>query len=327
MVNVLMLSKWHVHAENYAKIINEQKDAKVTCIWDDDATRGKDWAKALGVDFEGDLTRALNRKDVDAVVVDAPTCDHAKVIVAAAEARKHIFTEKALALTVADCKKIADAVSKSGVKFCISHPSLTDSLVQYSKDAINKGLLGRVNYVHIRNGHDGSLAGWLPSYWYDVEKAGGGAMFDLGCHPMYMAAYLLGKPKRITSMFTTTYCPPPADDNAVSVVEFENKVIAVLETSFVRPYLKSSFEIIGTEGAIARYEDNVIKVRSNKIPGGWFIPDAKTLPSPLPIPIRIWLDGIVEGKPIPFDLAKGIALTELLENAQIAHNEQRIVTI
>jgi hypothetical protein len=41
----------------------------------------------------------------------------------------------------------------------------------------------------------------------------------------------------------------------------------------------------------------------------------------------MWLDGIIEGKPIPFDTAKGIALTELLENAYISQNEQRVVKI
>jgi predicted dehydrogenase len=327
MVNVLMLSKWHVHQKDYAKFIQSQKDAKITCVWDEDQGRGAEWANELGVPFEPDLGKALARSDVDAVIVGTPTIDHCKVMVAAANVKKHIFTEKALATTVKDCKTIADAIAQNNVKFCISYPQLTESLIQYAKSAIDQGLLGRVNYLHIRNNHDGSVAGWLPAYWYDVEKAGGGAMMDLGCHPMYQAAYLLGKPKRIASIFTTTYCPPPADDNAVSVVEFENNVIAVLETGFVTPYLKKTFELIGSEGAISQQEDGVLKLRSNKIKDGWFIPDVRKLPSPLSPPLRMWLDGIIEGKPIPFDTAKGIALTELLENAYISQNEQRIVKI
>jgi hypothetical protein len=43
--------------------------------------------------------------------------------------------------------------------------------------------------------------------------------------------------------------------------------------------------------------------------------------------MRMWLDGIIDGKPIPFDTDRGIALTELLENAYISHKEQRIVSI
>lgn len=324
MVNILMLSKWHVHADGYAKAISEQPDAKITCVWDEDAARGEEWAKSLGVPFEPSLEKALARADVDAVVVDAPTSDHRRVMVAAANAGKHIFTEKALAPTVADCKAIAEAVAKSGVKFIISHPNLTTSIAQYCKQAIDEGWLGKIHYMRMRTAHAGSLLGWLPEYWYDVEKAGGGAMMDLGCHPMYTAAYLLGKPTRIASMFNTSYAPPPADDNAVSVVEFEGNAIAVLETSFVSPYQANCFELLGSEGAIVQV-GNEVKVRSNKFADGWFTPDK--LPSPLPMAMRLWLDGIEKGEPIPFDTKRGIALTELLENAYISHKEQRIVSI
>lgn len=324
MVNILMLSKWHVHADGYAKFVREQPDAAITCVWDEDAARGAEWAKSLGVDFEPDLEKALARADVDAVVVDAPTSDHCKVMVAAAKAGKHIFTEKALAPTVRECEEIARAVRESGVKFCISHPNLITPLAQLCKQAVDEGILGTVNYMRMRTAHDGSLAGWLPDYWYDVSKAGGGAMMDLGCHPMYTAAHLLGMPKRIASIFTTTYAPPPADDHAVCTVEFENGAIAVLETGFVSKYGSNCFELLGTEGAIVAVGSN-IKVRSNKFKEGWYIPDK--LPAQQPMAMRQWLDGIIDGKPISFDLEKAIALTRLLENAYRSHEEQRIVEI
>ena len=325
MVNVLMLSKWHVHADGYARTVAAQPDARVCKVWDDDARRGEAWAKDLGAPFEPDLAAALADPAVDAVVVDTPTSDHRRVMVAAAEAGKHIFTEKALATTLEDCRVIAEAVKKSGVKFCISHPQLTSPLVQYCKQAIEENLIGKIHYMRMRSAHAGSLAGWLPAYWYDLEKAGGGAMMDLGCHPMYTAAYLLGKPRRIASIFNTNYTPPNVDDNSVSVVEFENKAIAVLETSFVSPYQAGCFELLGTEGAIVQVGDE-IKVRSNRLfADGWFIPDK--LPKQQPIAIRQWLDGIIGGAPIVFDVDMGIALTELLENAYISDAGQKIVRI
>ena len=325
MVNVLMLSKWHVHAAGYARSVGEQPDARVCMVWDDDAQRGADWAAELGVPFEPDLTKALASPDVDAVLVDTPTSDHCRVMVAAAEAGKHIFTEKALAVTLADCHVIAKAVKKNRVKFCISHPQLTTPLAQYCKQAINEGLIGDIHYMRMRTAHAGSLAGWLPAYWYDIEKAGGGAMMDLGCHPMYTAAYLLGKPRRIASIFNTTCAPKGVDDNSVCVVEFDNKAIAVLETSFVSPYQADCFELLGTEGAITQVGD-ALKVRSNKVlADGWFTPDK--LPPQQPAALRQWLDGIVNDAPILFDVDMGIALTELLENAYISDREQTIVKI
>jgi predicted dehydrogenase len=324
MVNVLMLSKWHVHAAGYAQTVAAQPDARICMVWDEDAKRGEEWARELGVPFEPDLAKALACPEVDAVGVDTPTSDHCKVMVAAAEAGKHIFTEKALATTVKDCKIIAEAVKKNGVKFCISHPQLTTPLAQLCKQAIDEGWIGKIHYMRMRSAHAGSLMGWLPEYWYDLEKAGGGAMMDLGCHPMYTAAYLLGKPKRIASIFNTSYAPPNVDDNSVCVVEFENKAIAVLETSFVSPYQANCFELLGTEGAIVQ-ADGKIKIRSNKFADGWYEPDK--LPAQQPVAIRQWLDGIIDGAPILFDVDMGTALTELLENAYISDGEGRIVNI
>jgi predicted dehydrogenase len=318
-----MLSKWHVHAEEYANFIKEQPDARITCVWDEDANRGEAWAKELGADFEPDLLKAVNRKDVDGVIVDTPTTDHRKVIVAAAEAGKHIFTEKALATTLADCAVIADAVAKAEVKFCISYPHLCNPLYSLCKGLIDGGQLGKIHYMRFRNAHNGALAGWLPPRWYDMDKAGGGAMMDLGCHPMYTAPYLLGKPKRVASIFNTS-CAPAGDDNAVSVVEFENKAIAVLETSFVSPFDAGCFELLGTEGAVVSVGGE-IKIRTKDDNKEWRKPC--DMPEPLPKPLRMWLDGITKGTPILFDMDMAIMLTEMLENAYISHEKQKIMNM
>ncbi|HCS73284.1 MAG TPA: gfo/Idh/MocA family oxidoreductase [Clostridiales bacterium] len=325
MINVAMLSKWHVHASDYAKQVRNSDDARISCIWDEDAERGLNWAKELGVDCEENLDTLLKRDDVDAVIINTSTSDHCHVMVLAANAGKHIFTEKAMAPTLDECRKISTAVANNNVKFCISHPNLTTSFVQYAKQVMDEGLLGDVNYMRMRSAHGGTILGWLPDYWYDVEKAGGGAMMDLGCHPMYTAAYLLGQPNRIASVFNTNFCPEPADDNAVSVVEFKNKAIAVLETGFITPWSANCFELLGTEGALIQVGSEV-KIRSTKLGiDGWIIPDS--LPDPLPTAMHMWIDGIIHGKPIPFDTKKGEALTELLENAYISHREQQIIKI
>lgn len=325
MIRIAMLSKWHVHAQGYASQVQQAPDACITCVWDDDARRGQAWAQSLNVDFESDLDTLLRRHDVDAVIIDTPTADHARVMVAAAKAGKHIFTEKAMATTLADCKKITAAITENKVKFCISYPNLTTSVIQYAKQAIDEGLLGKVHYMRMRMAHDGSLRGWLPEYWYDLEKAGGGAMMDLGCHPLYTASYLLGQPRRIAAVFNNNFCPPPADDNAVALVEFADKAIAVLETSFISPWSADCFEVLGTEGAIIVI-DGKLKIRSDSYPvKGWIIPDK--LPDPRPAPLRQWLDGIASGKDIEYGTAQGEALTELLENAYRSHDLQKIVSI
>ena len=323
-MKVAILSAWHVHTEGYGNFIKAQPDAELTVLWDDDEARGADMAAKLGVEYEKDLDKMLARPDVDAVLCCAPTTQHCELLIKCAKAGKHIFTEKALAPTVEECKLIAKAVEESGVKFVISHPHLSEPAVEYAKQAIDSGLLGKVNYFRMRTAHDGSSGGWLPDYWYDLTKTGGGAMMDLGCHPNYTAAYLLGKPKRIAAVFNAT-CAPKGEDNAVAVVEFENGAIAVLETGFVTPFSRSPIEIQGTEGSIT-ISDGKVAIRSKKLPVDGTVVVEK-LPASRPAPLRQWIDAVEHGADIFLDMNKAIALTELLENEYKAYESGKTVAL
>lgn len=324
MMNVALLSAWHVHAEGYGKFINEQPDATMTVVWDDDEARGKAMAEKLGCAYEKDLDAMLARKDVDAVLCCAPTTEHKDLLIKCAKAGKHIFTEKALAPTVAECKEIAAAVKESGVKFVISHPQLCSGAIAYAKKAIDDGLLGRVTYFRMRTAHDGSSGGWLPDYWYDMTKTAGGAMMDLGCHPNYTAAYLMGKPKRVAAIFNAT-CAPQGEDNAVAVIEFEGGAIGVLETGFVTPFSRSPIEIQGTEGSLT-IQGGKVSIRSNKLTEAGTV-TVERLPKDMPQPLRQWIDAVEYGKDIFMDMDKAIALTELLENEYVADKTETVVHI
>ncbi|PJN56509.1 hypothetical protein PAEVO_32320 [Paenibacillus sp. GM2FR] len=324
MLNVAMLSKWHVHADDYARRLQSHGNVKLTAVWDEQPERGSEWAARLGTDFEADLDTLLEREDIDGVVVDAPTSMHADVMVAAAEAGKHIFTEKAMALTVQECDRISAAVRKAGVKFCISFPARTRPHQLFAKQLIDDKVLGDVTLLRIRNGHDGALNNWLPEYWYDEKQTGGGAMMDLGCHPMYLASWMLGQPKRITSMFHY-FTHRAVEDNAQCSIEFVNNAVALVETSLVTYRTPSALEIYGTEGTLM-ISDDTVRVISKKLDApfsGWISPTQ--LPKEQPLPIIQWADALIHDKPMPFGLEEGTKLTELLEAAYIAHKENRTV--
>ena len=141
------------------------------------------------------------------------------------------------------------AVEENGVVFTISFPQRCEGRNLFIKNAIDSGMLGEITLLRVRNCHDGALRGWLPDYWYDPETTGGGAMMDLGAHPMYLARWMLGAPKRIQSMFNDR-TRHPVEDNSVSTIEFANKAIAISETSLVSPMTPQIFEVYGTKGVI-----------------------------------------------------------------------------
>ena len=75
--------------------------------------------------IHADLAELLARPDVDGVIVTTRTTAHRDVIIAAAEAGKHVFTEKVLALTPTEAREIVDAVDRRAVKLVVSLPRLS----------------------------------------------------------------------------------------------------------------------------------------------------------------------------------------------------------
>lgn len=328
MLKAAMLSKWHVHAEGYARELQNSGKVEIKAVWDEDAARGAEWAGRIGADFEADLDTLLAREDIEAVFCCTPTTMHTEVLIKAAKAGKHIFTEKALAPTVAECMQIKEAVDAAGVTFAISYPQRGRGMVKFAKKMLDEGAFGRVTNVRMRDAHSGVSNHWLPAYWFEKKDAAGGAMMDLGCHPMYILAYLLGKPKRICGMFSAPF-GTQVDENAVSVIEFENGAIGVAETGFVSYNSPQTLEIYGTEGTLIAHGEGDVKFTSKKLEGmvnGFITP---ALPKNNPAPIMQFVDACINGTGSPADLGMedAIALTELLENSYIADEKNEIVKL
>ena len=102
MIRLAVLSFWHVHAKDYSKQAAEHPDTEIVAVWDDLPARGRAAAQQWGGQFEASLPTLLARDDIDAVVVVTPTNQHRDVMIAAARAGKHIFTEKVLASTLCE---------------------------------------------------------------------------------------------------------------------------------------------------------------------------------------------------------------------------------
>lgn len=327
MLRVAMLSKWHVHASGYARDVRSTGKAEIVAVWDEDINRGKEWADELNVDFEPDLDTLLARDDIDAVICCTPTTMHDEVLVKVANAGKHIFTEKALSTTVEGCKKIAEAINASGVTFTISYPQAFSKTTKFIKSYIDSGKLGTVTTVRIRNAHSGVSNGWLPEYWFEEKDAGGGAMMDLGCHPMYQLAILCGKPKRISALFNAPL-GSKVDENAVSIIEFENGIIGISETGFDSYSSPHRVEVYGTEGTIIE-NDWRLTVRTRETSeycDGFYEPKADESDTD---PIKKFIDACINGTGTPdgLDLDAAIALTQLLENAYISDKTNKTVTL
>ncbi|MGP4060722.1 Gfo/Idh/MocA family protein [Halobacillus sp. H74] len=324
MLRVALLSRWHVHADDYAAEASAHPLVSIDKVWDEDAERGKSWADELGVPFEDDVSSIFHDPDIDAIILTSSTARHHDLLVEAAKYGKHIFTEKVLTLTKNDGEEVLTAVAEAQVKFMISMPRLTADYYLYAQKMMDQGVLGQVNMIRCRVAHNGAVpneqhsTGWLPERFFDAEQCGGGSLVDLGAHPIYLANRLAGKPQYVSARLHSLM-GLGVDDHAAVTVEYDSGILSVLETSFISTGSPFQLELYGTEGTLL-IESDQIRVKSEKHGlEKWTTPDE--LPLPLETPFEQWVKEIIDGTPPSITVKDAQDLTLVNEAAAISHQE------
>jgi 1,5-anhydro-D-fructose reductase (1,5-anhydro-D-mannitol-forming) len=310
MIRVAMLSFWHVHAGDYLRQATNNPGTEVVAVWDEEPDRGKAKAAEIGVEFAPDLDALLARGDVDAVICDTPTNLHHDVLVKAAKAGKHIFTEKVLAPTLAEANEILAAVDAAGVVLTLSLPRLYDPYTQTVDEVIASGRLGQLTLARVRLSHGGAIANWLPEHFYSKEQTLGGALIDLGCHPMYLTAKFLGGLPDTVSATYGYVSGREVEDSAVAVLSYPNGAIGVAEAGFVNKMNPFEIEIHGTEGSLFfGTPEAKLLVRADGDDGFTEIP----IGDRLPMAFDQWVQAVENGGKTDENIAHGLSLTKLMD--------------
>lgn len=325
-----MLSFAHTHADGYARQVREHPRTRIAVVWDEDAERGRAAAERHGAPFEPDLGAVLARADVGGVVCNAPSSLHPRLLCAAAEAGKHLFTEKVLAVTVAECDRILSAATRAGVRLVVSMPALGDGAMRWAKAALDAGSFGRITMVRARVGHSAALGRWFPpdSWFGDPERAGGGALMDLGCHPVYRLRHLLGQPLTAVAMLRNVAGSYGAvDDNGAVLLDFPGGALGIIEASWVQQGGPEGLAIYGTEGwALLGYPGGPVQCGGPAFTGeqrGTLLP--ANLPAPWRTPLQQWVEAVLDGTAPDIQPEWGRHLTEIMQAAYTSSREGRAV--
>ena len=312
-MKIAIYGVWHVHAGGYTRKAMEM--GEVIGFYEKNDAFAESFQKEFQI-HRFSTPEELLASDAEGVIVCSASNDHAQDMVKIANAGKHIFTEKVLALTTDECLAIEKAVNDNGVNFVISlFQKYIGSRVAV-KNVADSGELGKINYVRFRNCHSGAIEGWLPPHFFNKEECGGGAMIDLGAHGMYLTHWVLGLPESAKSVFTIAgenegYELKNVDgleDNAVTVMQFSNGAIAVNETGFVSGCSPTVFEIHGENGFVRMDGNTVVKCTTATDKAPVVVEAPESLPSPL--------EQFLSGKILPgCGMEEAKALTRMMELA------------
>src|SRR5256885_11314064 len=96
-----------------------------------------------------DLDAMLADPDIDAVSVCSYPYDHAKQVVAAAKAGKHLIIEKPLCLSLKDLRAMQKAIQQAKIKTCVCFECRYSNQFIATKAVIDQGMLGRIPYGEV----------------------------------------------------------------------------------------------------------------------------------------------------------------------------------
>jgi predicted dehydrogenase len=162
-----------------------------------DAGRAEAAAEQLGWQGSSDDWRTvIARDDVDVVDICTPGDTHAEIAIAALAAGKHVICEKPLANSVAEAEQMttaAEAAHPSGVRAMVGFTYRRVPAVALARQLVEQGRIGDVRHVRAQYLQDWIADPEAPLSWrLDKEKAGSGALGDIGAHIVDLTQHITG---------------------------------------------------------------------------------------------------------------------------------------
>jgi predicted dehydrogenase len=206
------------------------------------------------------LESLLDDPAIHAVIVTCETNRHAEMVLAAARAGKHILCQKPMALTLADCDRMAAAVAQAGVSFMMAFQMRHDPSNQRIKELVASGAIGKVGMLRRRHCipvlfNESFVNG--PTRWHIDPEQNRGMFMDDASHATDFIHWILGKPVSVMAEIENTLTNVAPDDTGVAIYRFAGGALAVLLNSSVTLAGENTTEVYGDQGVIIQNHDDL----------------------------------------------------------------------
>src|SRR6185369_11203611 len=164
----------------------------------------------------------LKDEQIDAVYIATPVYLHAAQTIATARSGKHVLCEKPMAMNVDECDQMIAACTRHNVKLGVSYYRHFYPVIGRIRDLLASGEIGTPIICQINAFEYFDPGADHPRRWL-IEKAaaGGGPMFDFGCHRIEVLMHLFGNIRRVNSLVSSSFFQRSVEDTATALFEFE----------------------------------------------------------------------------------------------------------
>ena len=240
------------HAETITKHLSEKAD--LIAVADPQGDRAEKIGKEYGVPYYKSYDDMLmEHPEIEVVNILTESGNHAKHTVDIVKKyKKHIVTEKPMALTLEDADNMIKACDESGVKLFVVKQNRYNLPVMKLREALENGDFGKLVMGSVR-------VRWCrPQAYYDQDKwrgtwaMDGGVFTNQASHHVDLLEWMLGEPVSVFAKSRTALAKIETEDTGVAIITFKSGAIGIVEaTTATRPKdLEGSLSILGEKGSV-----------------------------------------------------------------------------
>ena len=219
-------------------------NGRLVSVWG--GRRAKATADEFGVEAEASFDAMLARPDIDALLITSPHAAHRDQAVAAAAAGKHVYIEKPMAISVAECDAIIAACAAAGVQLTVNFVTRFRDAPVAMKRLVDDGAIGEIRMIQMRGAWTSFLLEdivdeatgrvIIPRKSWAFDPAEGSQFLDWGVHETDAVRWLTGsEPVRAYADYRTYGTPPPVDLSAMVQYRMANGVMVQMLMTYEVP--------------------------------------------------------------------------------------------
>ncbi|WP_187261930.1 Gfo/Idh/MocA family protein [Pontibacter beigongshangensis] len=237
-LGVALVGLGHYSTDLLAPALQQTKHCYLAGIVTGTPAKAEAWKQKYNIPDKNiynydNFDQIANNPDIDVVYVVLPPSMHREYVVRAANAGKHAWCEKPMAMTAQECKTMIDACNKNKKSLAIGYRMQHEPNTQEFQRLVKEKLLGNVQQVTCGAGYRDRRT----DHWKQKKEMGGGALYDMGVYSIQGAR--LGtnmEPIAVVSAETSTTRPEiykdGLDETTTAILEFPGGVMANIKTSF-----------------------------------------------------------------------------------------------
>ena len=240
-----------IASEHMIGAIRAQAGHEVVAVASSNPERGRKFAAQHEIDASYDSVGTLLADPRVAVVYISTTNElHRDQVLAAAKAGKHVLCEKPLALSIDDALQMAAACKAAGVVMATNHHLRNAATHRRIRELIQAGAIGKPLFARVF--HAVYLPPHLQGWRLDKPQAGGGVILDITVHDVDTLRFLLdAEPIEAVGMTqSASLAKEGLEDGVMSILRFDNGVLAQLHDAFTVKYGGNGIEVHGEAGSI-----------------------------------------------------------------------------